>query len=726
LGVTASQLVGKVTIQGVSQAKSDLQTVGSDTDTLRDKLKNSLSGALAFASNVAGQALGFLKDQLVDSVKVAMDHQAVMSQTAQVLKSTHDASGMTAQSLDDLSHSLANTTTFSDDTIESGENLLLTFTGIGKDVFPQVTSTMLDMSQAMGMDTKSAALQLGKALNDPLTGMTALTREGVTFSDAEKKSIQTMMAHNDVAGAQKVMLKELQTEFGGSAKAAGQTFGGQVAILQNHLEELKEKIGTALLPILSSLMSVVSNEVMPALDRFSAWFSSTVGPALQRFGDFLNANVVPALKSMASNANSMIPVLAGLGAIIASILVPATIMWAAGVVAATWPFLAIGVAVAALTAIFMAFYNNNKPFRDFINAIGSAIASLAPIFQQIGAQLMSNLMPAWKQLQQAFQQALPALQMIGTILGVVLLAAIGVFIGAIVGWAKAISAVIVGVVGIFTGFVEIFTGIFNILAGIVSVFVDLFTGNWSKLGSDLKQIWTGITQMFMGEWQIITSIFQMGVGVITGLVGGFVQGIVSFFQGMFDSLVGHSIIPDMINGIVSWFAQLPGRAMGYISSLVSQISGALGGLGSQALAWAGDMISNFVAGIQNGIAAVGNAAANIASAISSHLHFSLPEVGPLAQADQWMPDFTSMLADGMNSGLGKIKGASLNVAASISGPVSGSVGAGIVPSSVTQSQGAPQIIVQPAPIYLDGRLLASALMPYVTSAIKYSTGYHNG
>lgn len=725
MAVTASQLIGQITIQGVSQAKSDLQSVGADTDSLGSKLKNSLSGALAFASNVAGQALGFLKDQLIDSVKVAMDHQAVMSQTAQVLKSTHDASGMTAQALDDLSHSLANTTTFSDDTIESGENLLLTFTGIGKQTFPEATQAMLDMSQAMGMDTSNAALQLGKALNDPLTGLTALSREGVTFSDAEKQSIKTMMAHNDVAAAQKIMLKELETEFGGSAVAAGKTFAGQVAILQNHLEELKEKIGTALLPVLSSLMGVISNDVMPALDKFSNWFSVTVGPALQKFGDFLNSTVVPALKNMASNANIMIPVLVGLGAVIAGILVPATLAWAIETIAATWPFIAIGLAVAGLTAIFMAFYNNNKPFRDFINGIGQAIAGLAPIFQQIGAQITASLAPAWKQLQQAFQQALPALQVVAAILGGVLLVAIGVLIGVVVGLAKAMSAVITGMIGVLTGFVDIFTGLFNIMGGTVMFFVDLFTGHWSKLGSDLGQIWTGITQIFMGGWQIITSTFQTFIGVITGLVGGFVQGIVGFFQGMFDSLVGHSIIPDMVNGIINWIAQLPGRAMGYISSMVSQITGSLGNLGSQALTWAGDMISGFVQGIENGIASVANAAANIASAISSHLHFSLPDVGPLAQANTWMPEFTDMLAQGMNDGLGKIKGASLNVATTIAAPTS-AVGSGVIPSSVTQSQSAPQIIVQAPPIYLDGRLLSNGLMQYFTNNIKYGTGYHNG
>jgi hypothetical protein len=142
--------------------------------------QDSLRAAGGIAALGAGLAL---------SISEAMDAQGVQAQLAQVLKSTGGAAGVTADMANDLASSLTSVTRFGDEAILSGENLLLTFTGIGKDVFPAATEVMLDMSQAMGQDLKSSAIQLGKALNDPAEGMTALTRVGVTFTEEQKKQV---------------------------------------------------------------------------------------------------------------------------------------------------------------------------------------------------------------------------------------------------------------------------------------------------------------------------------------------------------------------------------------------------------------------------------------------------------------------------------------------------------------------------------------------------------
>jgi hypothetical protein len=291
-----------VQVQGAQQAKSDLQSVGKSSDSAQNSfgglIKQGLATATSFAIfNVGAKAVGFLKDQLADTITVAIQHQQIMAQTAQVIKSTGDASGLTAQSISDLATSLSQVTPFSEDAIQSGENLLLTFTGIGKDVFPQATKTLLDMSQAMGGDTKSAAIQLGKALNDPATGLTALTRVGVTFSDSQKEAIKSMVAAGNTAGAQKIMLAELQKEFGGSAEAAGKTFGGQLQILQNDLEDTKQKIGTALLPILGQLVTSVAGMVMPAIQKFGDFLQS---PAFQQFASGVGQQIVAAFKNIGS------------------------------------------------------------------------------------------------------------------------------------------------------------------------------------------------------------------------------------------------------------------------------------------------------------------------------------------------------------------------------------------------------------------------------------------
>ena len=114
-----------------------------------------------------------------------------------------------------------------------------------------------------GQDTASSAMQLGKALNDPIKGVTALRRVGVQLTDAQADMVEKMVKAGDVMGAQKVILQELQTEFGGSAKAAGQTFAGSIAILNQSLDDMKESIGsavvTAIQPFISKLATWASN-----------------------------------------------------------------------------------------------------------------------------------------------------------------------------------------------------------------------------------------------------------------------------------------------------------------------------------------------------------------------------------------------------------------------------------------------------------------------------------
>src|SRR5260221_5678697 len=243
------------------------------------------------AFDMAKEGVQKLGEQIGDVIKVTEAHQFVAAQTVQVLKSTKDVSGETAASLKGMADAQSQTTDFSHDTVQGGENLLLTFTNIGKGVFPQATQSILDVSQAMGQDLKSSAIQVGKALGDPLTGMTALQRIGVTFSASEKEQIKTMMAHHDIIGAQKVILHELGTEFGGSAQAAGKTFGGMMKELGNTMEDVKIKIGTA---------------VMPLLIRLGQWFLANGMPLITNFSTILTTRLIPGFVNLISIGTNVV------------------------------------------------------------------------------------------------------------------------------------------------------------------------------------------------------------------------------------------------------------------------------------------------------------------------------------------------------------------------------------------------------------------------------------
>lgn len=247
-------------IKKVEAEMKGLGTSAKTTSTGLSGLGNVLKAGLTTALVGTAAAMAGLGVFLTQSLGQARAQIEADKQLEQVIKSTGGAAGVTAKQAQDLATSLMNVTNFGDDAIESGQSLLLTFTGIGKDVFPRATETMLDMSQALGQDLKSSAIQLGKALNDPVQGITALSRVGVSFTDQQKEMIKTMVEAGDTAGAQGVILNELGKEFGGSAKA----MADPVKQLQNAWGEFEESMGMALVPLLNNLAQTVLPTVQAA------------------------------------------------------------------------------------------------------------------------------------------------------------------------------------------------------------------------------------------------------------------------------------------------------------------------------------------------------------------------------------------------------------------------------------------------------------------------------
>ena len=176
-------------------------------------------------------------------------------------------------------------TRYGDETVVGAENILLTFTKIGHDVLPTAVEAVLDMSTALGQDLKSSALAVGKSLNNPIRGVTALQRVGVSFTEAERVMIKALADAGDVAGAQTVILGELQTEFGGSARAARETLGGALAALRNSFGDLFET-GTS-----------GSEDLRRAIERVVAVLSdpATIA-AVQNFGGALFSGFAQAIE----------------------------------------------------------------------------------------------------------------------------------------------------------------------------------------------------------------------------------------------------------------------------------------------------------------------------------------------------------------------------------------------------------------------------------------------
>lgn len=179
-----------------------------------------------------------------------------------VIRSTGHAAGFSAKELKKMAGELQTMTKYEDDAIINGQALLATFVNIKGDTFKRATSAMLDMASVMGGDLKSAAIQLGKALNDPVVGAAALRRVGVSLSKQQMDMIKHFMDLNDIASAQKIVLDELAVEFGGAAVAMAEG-SGKVRQLLNELGDLGDQLGKVLLPVAIGFLQLVNAVITP-------------------------------------------------------------------------------------------------------------------------------------------------------------------------------------------------------------------------------------------------------------------------------------------------------------------------------------------------------------------------------------------------------------------------------------------------------------------------------
>ncbi len=172
-----------------------------------------------------------------------MRAEAAFAQIEARIKSTGGAAGLTAQQVAEMASALQKATTFSDEAILEMQAVLLTFGHVQGDTFRQATEAALDLSTGLGQDLKSSALQLGKALENPVQGLTALRRIGVQFTDEQENLIKNFVRTGDVASAQQIILQRVEKGFGGAARAARDTLGGALKGLQNAFGDLLEAKG---------------------------------------------------------------------------------------------------------------------------------------------------------------------------------------------------------------------------------------------------------------------------------------------------------------------------------------------------------------------------------------------------------------------------------------------------------------------------------------------------
>ena len=535
-------------VEGVGGAA---KTAGGGFNALQSIATGAFQAIGTAATNLAGAALSKVGDFISGSITEASEWNSVIAQTEAVVKSTGMAAGFTAQQMADMATAMSassGNSIFADDAILGAQNVLATFTQIQGTNFGDATQAILDISQAMGTDLNSSALQVGKALNDPIAGIGALSRVGVSFSDDQKAMIEAMVKTGDVAGAQQVILAELNKEFGGSAAAAVDTYVGQQAMLAAQFADIQQTLGEALLPVLIRFGSYASEVLVPI-----------IGDVVTQFANFISSvdwpAIISAIDELYLSSDAFVSgidwqgTLASIQAGFNSFLVAITPITAA--IANLW-----AVAQPALTALY--------------NAISTQLASpgvqanmqnIVSIFQVLGDVLINAVTLALNTVAFAIQGLMAAFQYLWPYIQVVLNGAMTL--------SNAFQTLLIGVLTSISQLLKgDFAGAWQTVQNAISTFINTITMAMGTFVADMLIKLNGLVS------SIVTEATKVGKSIADGIATGISNGVTAItnaaknaaksaldaamsFLGIaspskaFSNLVGKPIAQGMAAGIMS-------------------------------------------------------------------------------------------------------------------------------------------------------------------------------
>jgi len=496
-----------------------------------------LKGGLLIGGAVAVAAGAAVVGILSDATAAAMDAERVTKNLEAVLASTGGVAGMSKEAVEGLSLSLSKVIPVEDDVITGAQSMLLTFKNIGKDIFPQTTEAVLDMATAMNRGAipsaeqlQSTSIMLGKALNDPVAGLTALGRAGVQFTDAQKDAIKAMVEGGDVAGAQAIILKELESQFGGAARAAGTTFAGQMAIANNQIGNVKEQVGMALLPVLQQMATALGPGLIAVAQAGADWLTSTLIPAISSVVTWITANWP---------------------------MIAATVQQVFGQVQSD-----IGGAVAFIQSVI-------TPLQAIVTGVFGAIGTFLAAH---GEEIKTALAGAWQTIGQIIGVVMEIIQ--ATVVPV--LTAIGQFIAT---HGTEISAIL----GNAWTFIR--TTIETVLALILSllrIVLAAIKGDWST-------VWTEVQNIATTVWNWILTTITAALDNLNILTNGKLSELVGWFQTKFNEIksflqnfkltdVGRAIVESLINGIKEMGAGVASALREIVESAIAEARKALDSL----------------------------------------------------------------------------------------------------------------------------------------------------
>ena len=306
-------IISSFDAKGIDKALRDFKKLEKGSDKLAfgllsaNKGVNSLTTTFGKLGAIGGTIAGVIGGSLVSA---AYESQKVLKQTEAIITATGGAAGMTSKEIGKLASQLSLKTGIDDEAIQSSLNLLLTFkqirneSGKGNDIFNRSAKAVLDLANVFG-SSDSAAKALGKALSDPVRGVTALRRQGINLTEQQKEQIKAFVASGNVLEAQKVILSEIESQVGGTAEAGATGFDKMRVAIEN----AQENLGAVLLPFVEKFATFVTNKVVPSIDRFSDIIGTQgLGAGI----NYMNGAIINGLLNMGKFGKTVLTVTTGI------------------------------------------------------------------------------------------------------------------------------------------------------------------------------------------------------------------------------------------------------------------------------------------------------------------------------------------------------------------------------------------------------------------------------
>lgn len=290
-----------------------------------------------------------------------------------------------------------------------------------------------------------------------------------------------------------------------------------------------------------------------------------------------------------------------------------------------------------------ALVESNKAQDDYNDAMADFSKAVMPVFTEF-TKALTTIIQIFSELPE------PAQQMIAVFIGIIAvlttIAPLILAVGAACGWSAG------GVAALMTAAAPVIAIIVAIIAAIMAII--LVIQNWDEVLNFLTETWESVCNKVSELWEGFKKSWTDGFNNVKQKIDDFFQNLGENFANGLNNF--QNWISNMLSAIVNWAKDFASKGKNAAVNLVKNIANEIKSLPGQFLQWGLDMMSNFASGIWKGFTGwVKGKISGVTNFIKKNLHFSVPDEGPLADADEWMPDFMDLLATGIDRNKSRVE-----------------------------------------------------------------------